>query len=213
VSIDIERVKQFAPFGLPLVLVVGGWLFLISPRASENAREAQALDGLQQRLTQVRASLAEPPPPPISGEPREAFERQVAARDVSLQVIQQLARLAAGATVANLSIDTGDQVTVSGAGPRVSDGGAPPDPRFALFDTPLAYSPITMSFDADFDRIGEFLWAMRDLATTIEIRSLEITPRAREGSAGGSAGPVHVALTLFAYVRQSAAVATAGVSR
>ena len=213
-NVDTERLKQFAPFALPLMIVVLGWMFLISPTASENASQGRELDGLQQRLTQVRASVAQPPPPHITNEPREAFERQVAARDVSLRVIQQLARLAANASVANLSIDTGDQVTVAGAaGPQATGGGTPPDPRFALFETPLAYSPIAMSFDAAFDRVGEFLWATRDLATTIEVRSLEIRPRILEASspAGSAAqGQVHVSLTLFAYVRQGAA-ATSGV--
>jgi hypothetical protein len=108
-------------------------------------------------------------------------------------------------------------VTVTSAtGPQVSGVGALPDPRFKLFDTPLAYSPILMSFDADYASLGGFLWRLRELATTIEVRSLEIRPRLRDGSDGAGAVPdgrVHAGLTLFAYARQSAVVATTGVSR
>ena len=35
----------------------------------------------------------------------------------------------------------------SATGPQVANQ-PQPDPRFALFDAPLSYSPLTMSFDA-----------------------------------------------------------------
>jgi hypothetical protein len=218
---DIERLKQFAPFALPLMIVVLGWMFLISPTASENAGAARQLEALEQRLAQVRASVAEPPPPPITGDPRGAFERQLAARDVSSQVILELSQLASSAAVTNLAIETGDPVTATSAtGPQVSGGGALPDPRFELFEIPLAYSPILMSFDADYASLGGFLWRLRDLATTIEVRSLEIRPRLGDGVVGTSAaaraapdGRVHAGLTLFAYSRRSASLATTGVLR
>lgn len=181
VNLDTERLKQAAPFALPLMIVVLGWMFLISPTASENAGAARQLDALEQRLAQVRASVAEPPPPPVTGDPHEAFERQVAAHDVSSQVILQLSQLASSAAVTNLAIETGDRVIVtSPAGPQVSGGAALPDPRFALFEVPLAYSPILMSFDADYAGLGGFLWRLRDLSTTMEVRSLEIRPRLRQ---------------------------------
>ena len=219
-NLETERLKRAAPFALPLMIVVLGWMFLIGPAASENAGAARQLDALEQRLAQVRASVAEPPPPPTTGDPREAFERQVAARDVSSRVLLRLSQLAAGAAVTSLAIETGERVIVSAAtGPQVSGGVAPPDPRFGLFEAPLAYSPILMSFDADYASLGGFLWWLRDLPTTIEVRSLEIRPRVRDAAVGTGAvagpppdGRVHVGLTLFAYARQSAPVASTGVS-
>lgn len=216
-NLETERLKQFAPLALPLVIVVVGWMFLIRPTASGYASVAREVDGLQQRLAQVRASVSEPPPPVVSADPRAAFERQVPAHDSSYQVFEQLARLARTEGGTNLLIETAERVVVTApTGPQVTGGGARPDPRLALFETPLAYSPISMSFDAEFARLGQFLWSLRDLATTVEIRSLDIKPRLRDGSGALSAAGdrrVHVALTLFAYARENAAMATAGVSR
>lgn len=208
-NLETERLKSFVPFVPALLIAVLGWLFLISPAASESAGAARQLDALEQRLAQVRASAAEPPPPAIAGDPGGVFERQVAGPDVSSQVLLQLSRLASSAAVSNLAIETGNQVIVATpAGPQASDGNARPDPRFGLFDVPLAYSPILMSFDADYESLGGFLWLLRDFATTIEVRSLEIRPRPGAGDPGAD-GRVHAGLTLFAYTRQRPAAAGA----
>lgn len=204
-NIDPERLKRAAPFALPLLIIVIGWMFVVRPVASGNASVAREVDQLDQRLAQVRASVSQPPPPQVVGDARASFERQVPARDVSYQVFEQLARLARAEGAMTLEIETGDQVVVAAAGPQPT-GGALPDPRFALFEAPLVYSPISMSFDAEFARLGQFLWNLRDLATAVEIRTIDV--KAAPG------GRVHVTLTLFAYARQqSAAIATAGVSR
>jgi hypothetical protein len=211
-NVDLDRLKRVAPFALPVAIVVVGWMAVIRPVAADGAAAAGRTDTLRQRLAQVRASVAQPPPPPTSDDPLAAFELQVADHDVSAQVVGQLADLAKVASATGLVIETGDRVVVSApGGPQVSDGGAPPDPRFALFQATLAYVPISMSFDARFASAGRFLWELRDVATTIEIRSLEIRPRAGEEPAGAAAadGEVHVALTLFAYAREDAAVAAA----
>lgn len=205
-DLDVGRLRKLAPFGLPLMIAVGAWFFLISPTASENARAGRELDALQQRLAQVRASVGEPPPPAASGDPVAAFERQVAARDASSQVVGELAALAGAAAATNLVIETGERAAVAGSGGPQVDGGAVPDPRFSLFPAPLAYTPIVMSFDAAFARVGDLIWDLRDLATITEIRALEVTP------ATGAPGRVHVTLTVFAYARQDA-VLTAGASR
>ena len=67
-------------------------------------------------------------------------------------------------------------------------------------------------FDAEFSRVGELLWRLRDLATTVEVRSISITSVASADAAGAPerTGVVHVSLVLFAYAQQSPAVATAG---
>lgn len=215
-KLDTERAKRLAPFAVPLLIVVVGWMFVIRPTASDNAYTARSLDSLRQRLVQARASVAQPAPPLLSSDARVSFERQVAARDVSYQVFEQLARLARVQGATGLEIATGDQVVVAApGGPQVAGGGAPPDPRFALFDIPLAYSPIAMSFDAEFARVGEFLWNLHGLATAVEIRTLEITPSVRQDVTGDVTGGsrVHVALTLFVYARQNPVAVTSGASR
>jgi hypothetical protein len=208
---DLDLLRRAAPFALPAVILAVGWMVLIGPTAAENARVAGEVDLLGQRLTQVQASLARPAPPLVSGDPGATFASRVAARDASSQVLEQLARLASGAPALNLLIETGDRVALAGAGPRATDDTAT-DPRLVLFDLPLAYSPISMSFDAEYSRAGELLWRLRDLATTVEIRSVQVTPRVGDGPVGAAArdGLVHVSLVLFAYAQQVPVAAAAG---
>ena len=197
-NVDTAALRRLAPFAAPLLVLAGGWMLLIAPASTANARAGRDLDVLRQRLAQVRASVGAPPPAPDSVDPGAAFERQVAVGDASSQVLEQLAGLASGAHAANLLIETGDRVPLARAGAPQAGGTPQADPRFSLFDTPLTYSPISMSFDAEFASVGQLLWRLRDLATTVELRSLEIKP-----AASGS-GRVHAALTLFAYARPRA---------
>jgi hypothetical protein len=205
-KIDSDRLTHFAPFAVPVLLLAGGWMLLVRPAAADSTRSSREADALRVRLQAVRSSISQPPPRQITVDPVAAFERGVPATDSSSQVLEQLARMAATASVANLLIETGDQVAVTEApttGPQVT--GASPDPRFTMFGATLAYSPISMSFDADYTRAGELLWRLRGLPTAIEIRSLEIKPRVRADDREARSvndGSVHVALSLFAYVRK-----------
>lgn len=202
---DVDRLKRIAPFGIPVAIVVGGWLLLISPTASANARAGSDLDSLRQRLARVRASVGEFAQTEDSGDPIAAFERQMSAGDASSRLVEQLSRLTTAASAADLEIVTGERVTVSApGGPQVA-GGALPDPRFSLFPSEtLSYTPVTMTFDAGFAQVGGLLWNLRNLATTMEIRTVDLT-RPSEGGAGR----VHVVITLFAYAREDASTTNA----
>ena len=199
------RIREYAPFAIPVVILVAGWLLLVRPTAADTARAGRELEALRARERGVRAMLAEPPAPAVVGDAAAAFVRQVAAGDATAALLEQLARLASRVPVGNLLIETGPRVALTGAdaGPQVT-GGPGTDPRFALFETPLAYSPIEMSFDADYAALGEFLWNVRDLATTVEIRRVSVKPLPRVAGAPAD-GRVHVAVTLFAYARAAAA--------
>ena len=205
-DLDIDRLKKLAPFALPLVIIVGGWLLLISPAASANARAGRDLDSLRQRLARARAAVGEPASLEDAGDPTGAFERLVAVGDTSSRLVEQLSRLATAASATNLEIVTGERVTVSApGGPQVA-GGAVPDPRFSLFPfTTLSYTPVTMTFDAGFAQVGGLLWNLRSLPTTTEIRTADLTRPAEGGE-----GRVHVVMTLFAYARDG--VSTTSVS-
>ena len=207
-NLDTEHLKQYLPFVPPLVIVAAGWLLLIAPTSAAAARTAHELDALRQRAAQARAALAEPPPPTPSGDRIASFTRQVAAGDATSLLLEELARLASSSHVSNLLIETGARVPVvaGGTGPRVA-GAAQSDPRVQLFAIPLAYSPVTISFDADYAQLGEFLWSLRDLATTVEIRSLDVRRPAAVAVGADSltpaaaGGAIHIAMTLFAYSR------------
>src|SRR5262245_50627076 len=109
-DLDINRLKTLAPFGVPVAIIVGGWLLLISPAASANARAGSDLDSLRQRLARVRASVGDPASLEDAGDPISAFERQVAAGDASASLVEQLSRLATAASATNLEIVTGERV-------------------------------------------------------------------------------------------------------
>lgn len=152
-----------------------------------------------------------------------AFERRVPTDDRVSELLEQLAQLAldpsfaatdasgdgsgslgsgAGGKVRNLKIDTGDRLELRAGdalAPQVASAFAElPDPRLALFQTNLAYSPLTVSFDATYQALGRFLWGLRDLPTAIEIRSLEVT---RPAKPFYQSQFLHVELTLYAFQR------------
>jgi hypothetical protein len=213
VPFDNTTLSRYAPVAIFVALLGAGWMLLVQPRVAANARAAKEIDSLREQVVTLRTSMANPLPPAPPIDPVASFEQLVPEGDATSALLEQLARVAAASRVSNLLIETADPVAVatSGAsGPQVV-GGAAPDPRFALFAAPLTYSPVTMSFDAGYARAGEVLWRLRDLATTVEIRSFEARPVVNEVNSGSTATPkIHVSLTLFAYARQDAAAVAGG---
>ena len=218
--LDQARLRQLAPFALAVIILAAGWALLVRPQAAEKQQAERQLASLRPRLEGVRRAMMEPPPPVLAVDPAGAFTREVTAGDPG-RILEELSRLAPRARYRNLSIDaTGEQVSVrGGGGPQVA-GAVAPDPRFALFNAPLTYLPVTMSFDADYASVGELLWRLRDVGTIVEIRNVDIKPAAAAAggetapaglapatggqpgdASGASAGDLHVSLMLFAYAR------------
>jgi hypothetical protein len=201
---DRQRLSRYVPFGLPLAVIAAGWMLLVQPRIGDNARMATEIDDLRHQLASVRSTASTPLPAKPEDETLARFERQTAALDPTSELLEQLARLAATARVSNLLIATGSRVGVAQAGGPQVVGAVAADPRIALFTMPLAYTPIAMSFDAQYEEAGTLLWRLRDLATTVEVRDFEARPVAEEATAGAARSrKIHVVLTLFAYVRQT----------
>lgn len=191
----LERLRRFAPLAVALVIVAAGWMLFVAPAMARSSRSARDVAAMRQRLTQLRMSVSGPALQAAADSPVKAFEAAVAAGDASSAVLEQLAGLASSARATNLLIETGARVTLNdAAGPQVTTS-IQTDPRLSLFATPLSYSPLSMSFDAEFGSVGTLLWQMRDLATTVEIHKVTIDPLPTD------ARKVHVALSLFAYAR------------
>lgn len=198
---SFARVREYVPYAAPFVILALGWALLVRPISAENLQTARELEGLRQRLNGLRMQVDVVQPAPV-GDPMKAFERQVAAGDPTGRLLEELSR-AAGA--AGLEVDTVESVEESAVTPAGAPGvsnAAAPDPRFALFEVPLKYSPVTLTASADYRSLGEFLWRLRVLPTIIEIRSLEVSAPA-ESSETGAAGTLRVSMTLFAYVRSA----------
>ena len=75
----------------------------------------------------------------------------------------------------------------------------------------MSHLPIRVAFETDYASVGRFLWAFRDLPTTVEIRALTIGVPTVEGDKGRSTrtDALRVSLTLHAYSRSVPAVVQA----
>jgi hypothetical protein len=223
-NVDVKAVRRAAPYAAPLVVVLLAWVVVIRPAVAERARVEQQLHSLRARLSAAQRSLDPPVPEAAAEDPRVLFERQIHAGNSTSQLLGALTRLAMSIGARSLVIDSnGTRVAVAppGTGPNVS-GAADPDPRVALFEVPLAYSTVPLSFEGSYEAAGEFLWRFRDMPAAIEIRRLEIAPRPEaEGAdlAGAAAdariqappdGTVVLSMTLFVYARQDDDHAAAG---
>ena len=157
----------------------------------------------------LRRELSAPSPRANGADPAAAFERQVASGNASPALLEQLARLASAARARNLLIETVEAAAAGGAVSRqtASPHTAQRDPRFALFDVPVSHVPIRVAFDTDYASVGRFLWAFRDLPTTVEIRALSmgLAPVSDE-TPSTPADALRVSLTLHAYSRSVPAV-------
>ena len=79
-------------------------------------------------------------------------------------------------------IETGDRMSSPSRGGRAETAGASgadgvdgADPRLALFPYAVIYTPLRVSFESTFEAAGNVLWQLRDLPTTVEIRSATLT--------------------------------------
>jgi hypothetical protein len=149
---------------------------------------------LRQREITLRRDLGASAPHGVDVDPVTRFERQVASGDASPALVERLAHLASEARARNLLIET-----VEGA------KATPSDPRFALFDLPVAQAPIKVAFDTDYASLGRFLWTLRNLPTTVAIGALSIglppPDPGDEEPRGGRTDILRVSLTLHAVTR------------
>lgn len=213
-SIDTALVGRFVPIVVPLVVLLTIYAAAVVPRGRAARASLARVLPLKAELANMRSLLqapAEPAPPSASSpSPGEDAVRMFGTRVPSenrvpelLEALAQRALAVGPGEIRNLLIETGERVDMgspaAGAGPRVAGGANErPDPRFALFPQSLAYTPITVSFESAYSRAGEFLWRLRDLPTTIEIRSLELKSVSAETS------QVRAALTILAFQRIAA---------
>lgn len=203
---DLQQVRQYAPFAVPLVIVAIGWFAVIRPTAAESARVRSELDGLRQRVETVRAHSGPPLPAAPPADPLKLFENRVAPGDPSGRLLEELSRLAMRTGVSVEMLETGDEAITSASGGPAVAGGVATDPRFVLFQTPLKYTPVTLRAEADYASLGEFLWRLRDLATVVEVRTLDVVAPESSTDIARPTGMVRVTLAMFAYSRAPGAV-------
>jgi len=205
-SIDLARLRRFAPLAVFAVTVALGWVLLLSSVVADGTSVEDRIALLRQREAALQAMLTEPSPVVVAPDPLAAFDARVSAEDQTASVVERLARLASDARARGLFIETVEGTNAGGRGAPPVAATYRPDPRFALFDRQVAYTTIRMSFESDYSSLGQLLWNFRDLPSIVEVRTLNVQARVRAPS--GSArtdGTVRTSMTLFAYSRTSPA--------
>jgi hypothetical protein len=209
-NVDLARLRRFVPALVLVVTVALGWMIVVRPVSADRASADARLAALRQREAALRATVTEPSALAAAMDPVAAFDRRVASDDPTAVVVERLARLASEVRARELFIETIEGATPTGAGAPPLPGTYRPDPRFALFDRPVSYATIRMSFDVGYAGLGQFLWSFRDLPTIVEIRTFNVQPR--DVSPGETPGVMlQASFTLFAYRRSSQTPGTAGV--
>ena len=204
--ISANRSRLIA-IGIPVVVVAACYFFIVQPRAAAGRRATEQTVAIRARLNAIPRSLAAPPKTVArTGDALQELERRIPVADRVPDLLERLARVALNSSppgdVRGLKVETADRVDVASpnaqTGPRVASGGADqPDPRLPLFAASLSYAPISVSFEATYPALGRFLWNLRDLPTTIEIRSLDVA----RPSAADEGRFLKVELVLFAFQR------------
>jgi hypothetical protein len=198
------NVRDRLPLALAATVFVIGSFAFVGPRIFNALEAGDEAASLEERAASMRRLLRDAGP--IAANKVRAvaeFEKLVSTHDRVPEVIEILARLAFDpgnpAKARGLLIETGQPASPNAtAAPGDIAGGARSslDPRWALFPGSLEYTPITVTFEATYDRLGLFLWRLRDLPTLVEVRSVEI---------GRSLPLLKVKLVLFALQRTNQA--------
>lgn len=201
------KLRRFAPLGLALAIVAVAWMFLVRPRQVDARRASAEVASLQPRVAQL-SPLVDGVDVPAGEAPAADVIRRLPQIDPMPDVLERLAGLGlvgaddadARSRVENLLIETGEQAVIgSEAGGPQATHGDEPDPRVALFGVPLAYTRVNVSFESTYERLGKFLWDMRELPTIVEVHSLDIEPAVSDGSR------LRTSMVVFVYRRAATA--------
>jgi hypothetical protein len=172
------------PFVAALVIVVGGYVWFVQPRISAYRQNLAEVTRLETRVRALHDAVKNGggAPSPDGASALALFDPRLSTDDKVPEVVERLARLAGESApagrVRGVTITTGDPVQAQAANEASSPGSggvAIPDPRFGLFPGPVAYTPVTVSFESSYEAIAGFAWRLRDLPTIVEVRSVELT--------------------------------------
>jgi Tfp pilus assembly protein PilO len=192
VKITAGRLGEALQRLLPLLIVVAiatcGYLWYVQPRLNAYLRARSDVSTLRDRVRTVQASTGRTRdwvPVDLRASIAE-FEARVSRDDKVPDVAAALATavldVAPAGQLRGLTIETGDRVQqgidpgARGASrPGAGTAGDGPDLRMALFPYAVSYTPLRITFESTFEAIGNFMRAIRDLPTTVEIRSARLT--------------------------------------
>jgi hypothetical protein len=178
--------ERLAPFLIVVAIAVVGYFWFIQAPLANYLRARVDTATLAERvrtLENAKARSGRIPAGDLDAPVRE-FEKRVSRDDKVADVTGQFAKTvlecAPPDKLREFAIETGARVSSEGnaAGVRAAallSSSLSPDPRFSLFPIPVSYTPVKVTFASTFEAVAAFMWRMRDLPTTIEIRSATLT--------------------------------------
>lgn len=180
-----EAFERFLPLIIVIAILLFAFFWFLQPKLAAYVSSRGDVTSLTARVETLQATIRQgqgEPPADATAVLRD-FDARVSPDDKVADVLEFLVRSATASAPKDrfraLEIQTGEVVRGrqnSGRMPRVSGRTAnDPDPRFGLFPVTLTHTPVTIVFESSFEGIAEFVWRLRDLPTTAEIRSLELT--------------------------------------
>ncbi len=185
----VNRATDTLERAIPVVAVAAialvGYFWFVQPRITEVLRNRTEIANLEGRVRTLQDTVnrGRGVATPDEAAALKLFDERVSKDDRVSDIVETLARTAMASApdgrVQGLRIETGQPVRWQpGQRPAAAggDGEAPdsPDPRFGLFPVTLTYTPVTVAFESSYGTIARFVWQLRDLPTTIEIRSMAL---------------------------------------
>jgi hypothetical protein len=183
-----DTLGRLLPFLTIVAVVTAGWFWFVQPRLVAYLRARTDAAALEERVRtlQQASGRSRPLPPADLGRTQRTFETSVSADDKVADVAAALAKTvlssAPAGSLRSFVIETGDSMSArsraGSEGPADASGASGidgADPRLALFPYAVSYTPLRVSFDSTFEAAGDVLWQLRDLPTTVDIRSATLT--------------------------------------
>jgi hypothetical protein len=181
-----DAIERLLPFLIVVALVTFTYFWFIQAPLNAYLRTRTDVVSLQARVRTAQDSVARAAgtvPVDVQGSLAQ-FEAQMATDNKVAEITAILAKAVLDSArtdqLHGFAIETGDRVKVAadqGGPAKVSTStiGAAPDPRFGLFPYSVTYTPVRITFSSTFDAIASLMWKVRDLPTTIELRSATLT--------------------------------------
>lgn len=184
-----DAIDRLLPFIVVVAIVAFAFFWFIQAPLNAYLQTRTETAALQARLKTAQDSVARASgtPPVDLRSSLEMFEKQMATDDKVAEVTALLAKAVIESVPADklrgFVIETSDRIKMgsdvsgrSGA-PKVmvSQVGLSPDPRLALFPYTVTYTPVKVSFSSTFEGIANLMWKVRDLPTTVEVKSATLT--------------------------------------
>lgn len=180
-----DAITRLLPFIIVVAIVTFAYFWFIQTPLNAFLRARTDVTALQSRLRTAREAVARAggvPAVDLQASMRE-FEKQMSkdekVSDISAILAKAVLDAAPADKLKEFRIETSDRIKVIEEGgrnaPAAAGGLLGPDPRFALFPVSVSYTPVKLVFSSTFEAIANVMWKVRDLPTTVEVRSATLT--------------------------------------